>query len=279
MLLSNDIIPLLRDEAYLTLCRKSPDRVITGEAPHTEGSLKNRLAKIDVLEDRLKSTLHAKLRDYLREASYDYRYSAQVISAINVWEQGINPYGECLLTFAYELRNAAWALGGSKESLHVSFDPRAKAMSALRLATEGLDRASLHLNAAANHLSHGIARTIYEKVRVPAPPFAGMVQWMERLALLSNVEAMVEMQTREMAVRPLIANKLLLLHACATTARETVAEIQRDYCENYWDDLRHYALANYVKDREINEVLDDLTARYSSTNQQVMQDTPALLFA
>ncbi len=279
MLPSNDIIPLLRDEAYLTLCRKSPDGALSGEAQHREDSLKNRLAKIDVLEDRLKSTLHDKLCDYLREASYDYRYSTQVISAINVWEQGVNPYGECLLNFAYELRNAAWTLGGSKEKLHASFDPGVKDMSALRLAAEGLDRASLHLNAAANHLSRGIARTIYEKVRVPAPPFAGLVQWMERLALLSNVEALVEMQAREMDARPLLANKMLLLHSSATTARETVAEIQRDYCENYWDDLRRYALANYVKDREINEVLDDLTSRYSSTNQQVRQDEPALLFA
>jgi hypothetical protein len=278
MLPSTDIIPLLRDEAYLTLCRKSHDEAPAGGTPRTEAPLKDRLAKIDVLEDRLKSTLHAKLCDYLREASYDYRYSTQVISAINAWEQGVNPYGDCLLTFAYELRNAARTIGGSKEKLYASFDPGAKAMSVLYLAAGGLDRAALRLDAANNHLIHGIARTIYEKVRVPAPPFAGMVQWMERLALLSNVETLVAMQAREMEVRPLIANKLLLLHSCATTARETVAEVQRDYCENYWDDLRRYALANYVTNREVNEVLDDITSRYSSTNQQVAPDEPTLLY-
>jgi hypothetical protein len=279
MLPSTDIIPLLRDEAYLTLCRKSHDKAPDGGAPRKEVPLKDRLARIDVLEDRLKSTLHAKLCDYLREASYDYRYSTQVISAINAWEQGVNPYGDCLLTFAYELRNAARTLGGPKENLYTLFNPRAKAMSVLHLAAEGLDRASLRLDAAANHLNHGIARTIYEKVRVAPPPFAGMAQWMERLALLPNVEALVAMQAREMEVRPLIANKLLLLHSSATTARETVADVQRDYCENYWDDLRRYALANYVKDREVNEVLDDLTSRYSSTNQQDRPDETAVLYA
>ena len=60
---------------------------------------------------------------------------------------------------------------------------------------------------------------------------------------------------------------------------ETVADVQRDYCENYWDDLRRYALANYVKDREVNEVLDDLTSRYSSTNQQDRPDETAVLYA
>jgi hypothetical protein len=269
---SNEITPLLRDEAYLTLCRKSPG----GTEGHGKDLLKNRLARIDALEDSLKSTLHAKLCDYLQASSHDYRYGAKVISAINAWEQGVNPYGDCLLAFGYELKSAARTLGGSKENLYASFDSRAEGMSALRLSTEGLDRASLQLDAAAKNLSHGIAGTIYEKVLVPTPPFAGLAQWMDRLALLSNFDAMVEMQAKETEVRPLLANKLLLLHSSATTAREAVAEVQRDYCENYWDDLRLYALTNYVKDREVNEVLDELASRYTSTN---LPDEPALLYA
>jgi hypothetical protein len=273
---SNEITSLLRDEAYLMLCRKSPERANQDAPVHTEGSLKNRLAKIDALEDSLKSTLQDKLRNYLQESSHDYRYSAKVISAINAWEQGINPYGDCLLTFGYELKKAARALGGSKKNLYASFDPRSEIMAKLRLSAEGLDRASLQLDAAAKNISRGIAGTIYAKVHVPAPPFAGLLQWMERLALLSNFDALVEMQAKETEVRPLLANKLLLLHSSATTAREAVTEVQRDYCQNYWDELRQYALANYVKDREVNEVLDDLAARYTSTSQP---SEPALLYA
>ena len=273
---SNEIIPLLRDEAYLTLCRKSPDTMAEGAGGHTNVLFKDRLAKIDALEDSLKSTLQAKLRNYLQESSHEYRYGAKVNSAINVWEQGVKPYGDCLLAFGYELKTAARALGGSKKNLYASFDSRAKDMAALRLSAENLDRASLHLDAASKNLSHGITGTIYEKVCVLAPPFAGSVQWMERLALLSNFDALVEMQTKEIEVRSLLANKLLVLHSCATTVRETVAEIQREYCENYWNDLRRHALTNYVEDREVNEVLDELAARYTSTNQL---DEPAILFA
>ncbi|HXA13835.1 MAG TPA: hypothetical protein VNW23_01800, partial [Opitutaceae bacterium] len=52
--------------------------------------------RIDELEDWLKSTLHTKLRNYLQEASSDYLYSSEVLSAINGWERQLNPYGDCL---------------------------------------------------------------------------------------------------------------------------------------------------------------------------------------
>jgi hypothetical protein len=272
---SNEITQLLRDEAYLTLCRKSPDE--TAGAP--KDSLKERLAKIDVIEDSLRSTLHAKLRDQLQASSQDYRFSAEVLSAISIWEKEVNPYGDCLLAFVAEFKHATRALVGSKTNLYASFNPRAEAMSGLRLSAENVDHASLQLDAAAKHLRNVIAGTIYEKVRVHAPPFSGLVQWMERLALLSNVDALVEMQAKEVDMRPLLANKLLVLHSCATTARESVGDVQREYFRSYWDNLRQYALTHYVKDRAVDEVLDELAARYVTAGQQVMRDEPALLFA
>jgi hypothetical protein len=276
---SNEITCLLRDEAYLTISRKSPDERPEGATGNPPDSLTKRLAIIDRLEDLVKSALHAKLRECLQESSQDYRFSAEVLSAISAWEQEVNPYGDCLLAFTRELKNAARALVGPRINLYASFNPRTEAVSGLRLCAENIDRASLQLDAAAKHLRHTTTGTIYEKVRVLAPPIAGLVQWMERLSLLTNVDALVEMQSKEIDMRPLLANKLLVLHSCATIARETVGEVQRDYFKSYWDNLRQYALTNYVKDREVNEVLDELTARYVAPGQQVMRDEPALLFA
>ena len=276
---SNEIASLLRDEAHLTLCRRSPEEGPEDAAGNPKGSLKKRLARIDALEDSLKSTLHDKLRDHLQGSSPDYRFGAEVLSAISAWEREVNPYGDCLLAFTHELKSAARALVGPRINLYASFNPRAEAVSELRHSAEGVDHASLRLDAAAKNLRQAIAGTIYEKVRVLTPPIAGLVQWMERLALLSNVDALVEMQARDIDLRPLLSNKLLILHACATTARETVAEVQRDHLKNYWDSLRQQALANYVEDRTVDQVLDELTARYVAANQQVVRDMPALLFA
>jgi hypothetical protein len=272
---SNEIAFLLRDEAYLTLCRKSPDEA----AGHLKDSLKERLAKIDALKDLVKSALRTKLHDQLQGSSQDYRFSAEVLSAISTWEKEVDPYGHCLLAFVCEFKHATRALVGSKTNLYASFNPRAETLSRLRVCAENVDRASLQLDDAAKHLRHVIAGTIYEKVRVHAPPISGLVQWMERLALLSNVDALVEMQAKEIDMRPLLANKLLVLHSCATTARETVGEIQREYFQRYWDNLRQYALTHYVEDRAVDEVLDELAARYVTAGQKVMRDEPALLFA
>jgi hypothetical protein len=276
---SKEITTLLCDETSLALCRKSPEDGPEGAAGTPRDSLTKRLARIDALEDSLKSTLHAKLRDHLQGASPDYRFGSDVFSAITAWEREVNPYGDCLLAFTRELKCAARALVGPRINLYASFDPQAEAVSELRHFAEGVDHASLRLDAAAKNLRQAIAGTIYEKVRVLAPPIAGLVQWMERLGLLSNVDALVEMQARDIDLRPLLANKLLVLHACATTARETVGEVQRDYLKNYWDNLRQSALANYVEDRTVDEVLDELTARYVTASQQVVRDAPALLFA
>jgi hypothetical protein len=276
---SNEITSLLRDEAYLTLCRKSPEDGPEGAAGTPKDSLKKHLARIDALEDAVKSMLHAKLRDHLQGSSSDYRFSANVLSAITAWEQEVNPYGDCLLAFTRELKSAARTLVGPRINLYASFNPQAEAVSELRLSAESVDRASLRLDAAAKNLRQAIAGTIYEKVRVLAPPIAGLAQWMERLALLSNVDALVEMQARDIDLRPLLANKLLVLHSCATTARETVGEVQRDHLKNYWDNLRQYALTNYVEDRSADEVLAELTARYVAAGQQVVREEPALLFA
>jgi hypothetical protein len=276
---SNEITALLCDEAYLTLCRKSPEDGPEGAAETPKDSLKKHLARIDALEDTVKSTLHAKLREHLQGSSPDYRFSAEVLSTITAWENEVNPYGDCLVAFTRELKSAARALVGPRINLYASFNPRAEAVSGLRLSAESVDHASLRLDAAAKNLRQAITGTVYEKVRVLAPPIAGMAQWMERLALLSNVDALVEMQAREIDLRPLLANKLLVLHACATTARETVGEVQRDYLKNYWDNLRQYALTNYVEDRTVDEVLNELTARYVAANQQVVRSEPALLFA
>jgi hypothetical protein len=276
---SNEITALLCDEARLTLCRKTPEDGPEGAAGSPKDSLTKRLARIDALEDAVKFTLQTKLREHLLGSSHDYRFSAEVLTAITAWEQEVNPYGECLLAFTRELKSAGRALVGPRINLYGSFNPRAEAVSGLRRSAESVDHASMRLDAAAKNLRQAITGTIYEKVRVLAPPIAGLAQWMERLALLSNVDALVEMQAREIDLRPLLANKLLVLHSCATTARETVGEVQRDFFKNYWDDLRRQALTNYVKDHAVDEVLDELTARYVTAGQQVGQNEPALLFA
>ncbi len=308
MPLPEDTILLLRDEAYLALCRETLNEALAGVAAHKqevastrppfgilaapstrktfeftmqavlddETSLETRRARIETLEHWLKSTLHTKLHYYLWDESADYRYSTEVVSAIDAWERQIDPYGEQLQAFARELKNTSCAVGGPKQDSRAAFDARAATMAELRLAAEKLDSASARLEAAARALSQAITGTIYDKVRVLVPPFADMTQWVDSLAALSDTEAFATLQTEEAQVRALLAKKLSPLHARAEAARETVGEAARNYFENYWAQLREHALTYYVHDRGVDEVLDELTERHVAATrergQQLVED-------
>ncbi|HZP59171.1 MAG TPA: hypothetical protein VFB27_02525 [Opitutaceae bacterium] len=300
MTLPEETIFLLRDEAYLALCRENLNDALAGVAAHkqevestrppfgilavpgtrktfestmqavleNENSLEGRRAKIDTLEHWLKSTLQTKLHYFLWEESPDYRYSTEVVSAIDAWERQVDPYGEQLLAFARELKNTAAAIGGPKQNSRAAFDARAAAMAELRLAAGRLDTASGKLEAAARALSQAIAGTIYAKVRVLVPPFADMTQWVDNLGPLSDAEAFATVQSEEAEVRSLLGKKLSPLHAKAEAARETVAEASRNYFENYWSQLREHALTYYVEDRDVDEVLNELTHRHVAATRQ-----------
>ncbi|HTQ32232.1 MAG TPA: hypothetical protein VMI53_13555 [Opitutaceae bacterium] len=310
MSLPEETIILLRDEAYLALCRETLNEALAGVAAHkqevvntrppfgllatpgtrkifettmqavldNESSLEGRRAKIDTLEHWLKSTLQTKLHYYLWEESPDYRYSAEVVAAIDAWERQVDPYGEYLQAFARELKNTAAAIGGPKQNSRAAFDARAAAMAELRLAAGKLDTASAKLEAAARALSQAVMGTIYDKVRVLVSPFADMTQWVDNLAPLSDAEAFATTQSEEADVRSLLAKKLSPLHARAEAARGTVAEAARNYFENYWKQLREHALTYYVEDRQVDEVLDELTERHVAATrqrgQQLMEDKP-----
>lgn len=307
MSLPNDIISFLRDEAYLTLSREALSEALHGVAVHkeevastrppfgvlaapstvktfehsmrtvldNESSLETRLARIDTLDHWLKATLHTKLHYYLWDASQDYRYSAEVLSAIDTWERFVDPYGDRLQAFARELKNTARAVERKKEGTHAVFDLRAGAMAELRISALSLDSAAGQLIDAERKLSQVIAGTIYDKVRILPPSFVDMGQWVDRLTPLSDEELFATTQAMEADVRALLAKKLAPLHARAEAARETVADAGRHYFEQYWDQLRTHALTYYVKDREVDEVLEELTQRYvaatAQRGQQILQ--------
>src|SRR5579871_2877506 len=120
---SNEITSLLRDEAYLALCRRTPAKARANGDPNAiKSTQKNRLVRIDSLENRVKSTLDAKLREYLQASSHEFRHGLAVLAAIGAWEKEINPYCDSLLAFADELKSTGRALAASKDTLYLPFD-------------------------------------------------------------------------------------------------------------------------------------------------------------
>src|SRR5271157_3873361 len=125
MSLPDDVILLLRDEAYLDLCRTAlteaqerlvaeKDQVSQTRPPFgilatkkqreafeaamqslqsNEAGIAARLGKLDVIEKWLKNAIRDRVRDYLRQASENYRRSTKIAESIRAWDRLIEHYG------------------------------------------------------------------------------------------------------------------------------------------------------------------------------------------
>ena len=59
-----------------------------------------------------------------------------------------------------------------------------------------------------------------------------------------------------------VAKKLTDFHASAAAAIESISAIETQELESYWEVLKAHALAHYVQERDVDEVLNELNERY-----------------
>src|ERR1700734_1955302 len=118
MSLPDDVISLLRDEAYLDLCRNAlkdalerlvaekqqvsetrpPFGILASKKQREEfeSSMQTVLDTEGAIENWLKAAIRERLRDYLRQVSENYRRSGKIAEAIKSWDRLIEHYGEQL---------------------------------------------------------------------------------------------------------------------------------------------------------------------------------------
>lgn len=290
-----DVIELLQDEAYLTLCGETlrdalshamadKEQVASTRPPfgglfaanktkqsfeqsmrtveNTEAALKSRISKVEVLESWLKPELRAKLHQYLWSDSADYNRSSNILAVIDEWEQLLKPYTELLTAYARELRNVVQAHESVNNNSREAFEARLHVFAELHLCTENLDRAAAMLEGVAAKLDNTTNSTIYSEVRVGRAPLTQQTNWSHRLARLINVEIVTSAQAMHDDVRNCLTQDIPKLHEQAAAARKTVAISTHNYLEGYWNQLRAHAQAHYVEERDVDEVLEYLNDRY-----------------
>ena len=178
MSLPDDVILLLRDEAYLDLCRtalneaserlvREKDGVAKTRPPFgiiatkkqrdifeasmqsvldTEAGIATRLGKLEAIEKWLKVAIRDRLRIYLREASENYRRSGKIADAIKSWDRLIEHYGEQLLALARNIKNVSVSFAGAAGGARAAFGDRAQAFAELRMGADSLDRTAVQLD-------------------------------------------------------------------------------------------------------------------------------------
>ena len=298
MSLPDDVISLLRDEAYLDLCRNAlkdalerlieekqqvnetrpPFGILATKKQRdefeasmqtvldTEAAIQGRLGKLEAIENWLKSAIRERLRDYLKQASENYRRSTKIGETIRGWDRLIEHYGEQLLALARNIKNVSVSFTGSAGGARSAFGDRAQAFAELRMGADSLDRTALQLESLSRTMSMIAANSAYKDVQLPELPIKGIVDWVDQLALKHDRDALPEVQEMEAAARSVVARKLTEYHANAAQALKDLAAIEGQELESYWEVLRAHALAHYVQERDVDEVLNELNERYVVAN-------------
>jgi hypothetical protein len=298
MSLPDDVISLLRDEAYLDLCRNAlkdalerltaEKQQVTETRPpfgilaskkqreefetsmqtvlDTESAIEARLGKLEAIENWLKSAIRDRLRDYLKSASENYRRSGKIGEAIRQWDRLIEHYGEQLLALARNIKNVAVSFAGAAGGVRSAFGDRAQAFAELRMGGDSLDRTAVQLDSLTRTMAMYAANSAYKDVQLAEIPIKNVVGWVDNLALQHDRDALPAAQEMEADARGVVAKKLTEYHASAKAALESIIAIDQQELDNYWEVLRAHALAHYVQERDVDEVLNELNERYVVAN-------------
>jgi len=231
----------------------------------TEAAIEARLGKLEAIETWLKGAIRERLRDYLGQVSENYRKSSKISEAVRSWDRLIEHYGEQLLALARNIKNVAVSFSGGGGG-RSAFGDRAQAFAELRMGADSLDRTALQLESLTRSMSMFAANSPYKDVQLIELPIKGVVGWVDSLALQHDKDALPAAQELENDARTVVAKKLPDFHASAAAALEAIYAIENQELESYWEVLRAHALAHYVQERDVDEVLNELNERYVVAN-------------
>ncbi len=296
MNLPPEITALLQDEAYATLCHESltealarisreKEEILSTRPPFgmlassqtrqvfqtslraaldNEAGLTTRLDQINQIDLWLKSAIEKALTAYLPTVSVEYRTCNDAALVVTRWEHTIEALHEISLALARD----AHAVGAA-------LNPIAVANTALPTPTlieQARIRALTNLRATVMALQSGIADvmevraqfaelcdTQADGLQLPTPPEFRSLAWVDRLASLSEGQTCAEVLRCETEARAFCADGIKSLLRQGLEVREACFDAAKALLAKYWRELRAYAQANFVQERDVDEVIAELS--------------------
>ena len=284
--LSAETIACLRDEAYVHLCRQSLSQELArvdaerAEVDATKppfallaskksllaygqaidpvlaagAEIRRRLIPVERLEHTLQSKLQDALNDYLALTHPDHQIFNQICALVDRWQNAVAGLGEHALAFARDSRAAARIEPGRSLNAH--------AVATFRSAA-----AYLHSEAAKVDLITEEAMRLGEGrlptgTRLPTLPAFRSATWVEKTYLLPPATRTAEWQAAEVEARAFSTSGKNELLIEAERTRAASLRARQAFLDAYWGQLRAHALKHYVKPREVDEVIGELSVRY-----------------
>lgn len=292
MELNRITLELLRDEAYILLCREAilarmearnrekaslarahplpPVPAPTGRHssltlfPENDPdiALYSRLSRIGRLESWVQQRLRGELTQHLEATNTAFQYGIRIQQALNEWEFCVrHVLPDSLAEFARELRGLRQV---ATDPHRQSGPSTASEFVALRRIANRVEEQQLQVARIASTVSgHAQQIGVTDVLPPPLPNFRRIV-WVDWISVVP-VEHLVSEVTRvEGDVRHFLNQGLAATLERLQSCRNACSTRQEHILSGYWQRLRDHAQAHFVEERELDLVLDSLSLRYEA---------------
>jgi hypothetical protein len=231
-------------------------RVATG----TEAALRTQLGQIIRLEHLLQGRLHPELRAYLSAASPDFQNFNAARDLVDQWQLQFRTLPDLLTAFARDVRHAAQESGTTTGARDL------QPFAVLRDSALHIERDLDALDAYSTKIASYLPPEAANEARMPALPQFRRVAWVNQLAALPPEALQPHAQRVESEARQFVAHGDSRIPARLDAMRETCSRHEELFLQHYWNTLRAHAQAHYVEERDIADILADLTQRYVTSD-------------
>jgi hypothetical protein len=296
MELPSDLVAYLRNEAYATLCRQSligaldelgkqKEEVMATKPPFgmlapksareafetslrtvtdSEDELRRRLAQLSPIDAWLEPVIPKSLHKYLMVANADYQYYNGICEAVKLWEYQINELREKGTALARDARAAADAISGNTAPGRGLRPSRTESLATLRATVVSSANDIADIAQTASRVTQLSADELPDTARLPAGPQFRTALWIDQLMSLGDKTAIVELEKCEAEARFFTREGVKQMLEQAATTHAACIQLRDDYLNACWQEARDHALRNYVKERDIDEVLAELHTNYAT---------------
>jgi len=285
-------LELLRDEAYILLCREAIlARMETRNrensslsrahplppvpAPKTRQSspalfsendpdiaLYSRLSRIGRLESWVQQRLRGELTQHLEATNPAFQFGIRIQQALNEWEFCVrHVLPDSLAEFARELRGLRLAATDPHRPVGKTTAPE---FVALRRIASRVEEQQLQVGRIASTVA-GHAQQIGATNVLPPPlPNFRRIVWVDWISV-APVEHLISEVTRvEGDVRNFLNQGLAATLERMQACRNACSTRQELILSEYWKRLRDHAQSHFVEEGELDVVLDSLSLRYEA---------------
>lgn len=290
MELSDTTLAYLRDEAYAFLAKealqsklrdleteraaventRSPFGVLARRATRekfahsmsviddNESVLKEQLAQITRIVDRLHPIIRRDVSAYLASASPDYCQGLQATARIDDWVRAYAAIKDLLVAFARDLHEVRLALAAARKDVPLG----GRELSGLRASAERLSGQQHELQTIEQAALAVAPTALRTALSFPSLPDLQRVAWVSRLAVLPPPKALAEVKAVEEELREFLDGPVDQPPTLLRAVRDECGQHSVGVLEEYWNQLRAHARQHYVEERAVSEIIAMLGPQY-----------------